>query len=75
MATTPAGPGSAAGRDVWDRGIVLWDLAFYAVVAVGVAVVFSADELDGATQTRAVLALVVLAGWYSAFGARALHGR
>ena len=75
MATTPAGPGSAAGRDVWDRGIVLWDLAFYAVVAVGVAVVFSADELDGATRTRAVLALVVLAGWYSAFGARALHGR
>jgi signal transduction histidine kinase len=75
VATTPAGPGSAAGRDVWDRGIVLWDLAFYAVVVVGIAVVFSTDELDGATRTRAVLALVVLAGWYSAFGARALHGR
>jgi len=73
MATAPAG--SAAGRDAWDRGIVLWDLAFYAVLAVGVVVVLSTDGLDGATRLRAVLALIVLAGWYATFGARALHGR
>jgi signal transduction histidine kinase len=76
MATAPAGPaGSAAGRDVWDRGIVLWDLAFFVAVAVGVVIVLSADGLDTATRARVVLALVVLAGWYAAFGASALHGR
>jgi signal transduction histidine kinase len=73
MATAPAG--SAAGRDVWNRGIVLWDLAFYGVVAVGVAVVLTAGGLDTAARTRAVLALVALAGWYAAFGMRALHRR
>ncbi len=35
MATAPAG--SAAGRDVWDRGIALWDLAFLLAVAVPAA--------------------------------------
>ena len=82
MATAPTAPGgsaapdgSAAGRDVWDRGIVLWDLAFFVAVAAGVAVVLGADDLDTATRTRAVLALVALAAWYAAFGARALHGR
>jgi len=71
--TTP--PGSAAGRDVWARGIVLWDLAFFVAVAAGVALVLGTDELDTAARTRAALALVALAGWYAAFGARALHGR
>ena len=73
MATAPAG--SAAGRDAWNRGVVLWDLAFYGVVAVGIAVVLAADGLDTGARTRAVLALVALAGWYVAFGTRALHGR
>jgi len=73
MATAPAG--SAAGRDAWNRGIVLWDLAFYVVVALGVAVVLGADGLDPAARTRAMVALVALAGWYAAFGTRALHGR
>ena len=82
MATAPTAPGgsaapdgSAAGRDVWDRGTVLWDLAFFVAVAAGVAVVLGADDLDTATRTRAVLALVAMAAWYAAFGARALHGR
>ena len=75
MATTPDGPGSAAGRDVWDRGIVLWDLAFFVAIAVGVVVALVTGGLDTATRTRAVLALVALAGWYAAFGARAVHGR
>lgn len=70
---TPAG--SAAGRDVWARGIVLWDLAFFVAVAAGIALVLGADELDTAARTRAAVALVALAGWYAAFGARALHGR
>jgi signal transduction histidine kinase len=68
-------PGSAAGRDVWARGIVLWDLAFFVAVAAGIALVLGADELDTAARTRAALTLVALAGWYAAFGARALHGR
>jgi signal transduction histidine kinase len=77
--TDPAGPtgpaGSAAGRDVWDRGIVLWDLAFFVAVAVGVVIVLGTNGLDTAARVRAVSALVVLAGWYAVFGARALHGR
>ena len=68
-------PRSAAGRDVWARGIVLWDLAFFVAVAAGIAFVLGAEELDTAARTRAALALVALAGWYAAFGARALHGR
>jgi signal transduction histidine kinase len=73
VASVPAG--SAAGRDVWDRGIVLWDLAFFGAVAAGVVIVLGADGLDTAARVRAVLALVALAGWYAAFGARALHRR
>ena len=88
MATTPTTPtapaaqaaptapaGSAAGRDVWAHGIALWDLAFFVALTVGVALVLSSDQLDTAARLRAVLALVALAGWYAAFGARALHGR
>jgi signal transduction histidine kinase len=74
-----AGPvgstGSAAGRDVWDRGIVLWDLAFFVAMALGVVVALVTGDLDPAARARAVLALVALAGWYAAFGARAVHGR
>ena len=82
MGTTPAGPagsvgsaGSAAGRDVWDRGIVLWDLAFFVAVGVGIVLTLGVGGLDAATRVRAVLTVVVLTGWYAAFGARALHGR
>jgi signal transduction histidine kinase len=79
MGTAPAGPagsaGSAAGRDVWTRGIVLWDLAFFVAVAAGVFFTVGADDLDSAARVRAVLALLAMASWYAAVGARALHGR
>jgi signal transduction histidine kinase len=70
--TAPAPP-SAAGRDVWDRAIVLWDLAFGTALVVAVGVTLTADGLDSGRQVRATVALVALAGWYAAFGARALH--
>jgi signal transduction histidine kinase len=71
MASAPAG--SAAGRDVWDRGIVLWDLAFLLAVAAAVGVALNADALPDGARLRAVAALLGLTGWYAAVGARAVH--
>ena len=73
MATAPAG--SAAGRDVWDRGIVLWDLAFLLAVAAALTIALGADALSDGARLRAAAALVGLIGWYALFGVRALHGR
>jgi signal transduction histidine kinase len=70
--TAPAG--SAAGRDVWDRAIVVWDLAFLVAVAVAVVVTLESG-LDTGRQVRATVALLALAGWYAGFGGRALHRR
>ena len=69
-----ASAGSAAGRDVWDRGIVLWDLAFLLAVAAAVGIALNADVLSDGARVRAVVALLGLAGWYLAVGVRALHG-
>jgi signal transduction histidine kinase len=71
VASAPVG--SAAGRDVWDRGIVLWDLAFLLAVAAAVGIALNADTLSDGARARAVVALLVLAGWYGAFGVRAVH--
>ena len=72
MASAPAG--SAAGRDVWERGIVLWDLAFLLAVAAAVVVALNADGLSDGGRVRAVAALAGLVGWYAAVGVRAVHG-
>ena len=71
MATAPAG--SAAGRDVWDRGVVLWDLAFLLAVAAAVGIALNADLLSDGARVRAVAALLALAAWYLAIGVRAVH--
>jgi signal transduction histidine kinase len=73
VASAPAG--SAAGRDVWDRGIVLWDLAFLLAVAAAITLVLSVDILSDGARLRAVVALVGLLVWYAVFGVRAVHGR
>ena len=60
--TAPAG--SAAGRDVWDRAIVVWDLAFLVAVAVAVVVTLESG-LDDRPAGAGAVALLALAGWYA----------
>jgi signal transduction histidine kinase len=67
--TTP----SAAGRDAWDRGIVLWDLAFLLALATAVIIALNVDNLSDGARVRAVVALLALAGWYAAVGVRAVR--
>src|SRR5690242_16839673 len=71
--TTP--PGTPAGSAAPARSALRAEPETPPGSAAGVALVLGTDELDTAARTRAALALVALAGWYAAFGARALHGR
>ena len=63
---------SAAGTDVWDRTWRGWDLGFGVALVTVLAIGVSADVPDG-SRGVAVTALLVLGGWYAAFGARALR--
>lgn len=65
---------SAAGTDVWARSWIGWDVAFYAGTAALTVTAATDDDLTG-DRTVAVVALVLLAGWYAATGARAMRSR
>ena len=79
MATAPTDPtgtgpaGSAAGRDAWARGIVLWDLAFLLALAAAVGIALNADALIHGSRVRAVAALLALGCWYAVIGVRAVR--
>jgi signal transduction histidine kinase len=62
---------SIAGRDVWDRTWIGWDVVFGVGVAAtaGVTLAVAPDP----ARSRAVLLLLALTGWYAAVGARALR--
>jgi signal transduction histidine kinase len=62
---------SVAGRDLWDRTWIGWDVVFGVGVAAtgGVTLAVAPDP----ARWRAVLLLLALTGWYAAVGARALR--
>jgi signal transduction histidine kinase len=62
---------SVAGRDLWDRTWIGWDVVFGVGVAATAAVTLTVGP-DPA-RLRAVLLLLVLTAWYAAVGARALR--
>jgi signal transduction histidine kinase len=66
---------SAAGTDVWTRTWIGWDVVFAVASIVAVLAVVADGGAATGSRIAAATALVLLAGWYAATGARALRTR